>query len=162
MLEYRHVETSVLVLNASYEPLQFVSLRKAISMLHREVAVLEEVASDGHFGPFPVPKVLRLVKYVSMKWRNRPLGWSRQRVLARDGYACAYCRGVAKTIDHLTPVSRGGANTWENTVAACMPCNQKKKDRSPGEANMRLLVDPVVPTYWDICRRISPDTVVFA
>ncbi|HWV25882.1 MAG TPA: HNH endonuclease, partial [Aeromicrobium sp.] len=64
------MDGSVLVLNASYEPLQRVSLRHAIKMLVREVAVVEEEAG-GTFGPFPVPKVLRLVRYVVTRWLHR-------------------------------------------------------------------------------------------
>ena len=62
---------TVLVLNASFEPMHRVSLKHAISMLVREVAVVHEAVGEASFGPFPVPRVLRLVRYVAMAWRYR-------------------------------------------------------------------------------------------
>jgi 5-methylcytosine-specific restriction endonuclease McrA len=135
----------VLVLNASYEPLQRVSLRHAIKMLVREVAVVEE--TDGRtFGPFPMPKVLRLVRYVVARWRNR-LGCTKAAVKSRDRF-CAYCGGSAETVDHIVPRSRGGGLTWENAVAACLRCNHRKANRTPEEAGMKLLVMPGPPPRW--------------
>lgn len=136
----------VLVLNASYEPLQRVSVKHAIKMLVREVAVIEE-AGDETFGPFQVPRVLRLVRYVVTRWmhtRNRIP--TKSAIKARDGM-CAYCGGSPETIDHIVPRSRGGTLTWENAVAACMKCNHRKADRTPGEAGMELLVNPRQPVY---------------
>ena len=136
----------VLVLNASYEPLQRVSVRHAIKMLVREVAVIEE-ATEQNFGPFPVPKVLRLVRYVVTKWMHqRTRIPTKSAIKARDGM-CAYCGGAPETIDHIVPRSRGGTLSWENAVAACIRCNHRKADRTPSEAGMRLLVAPVQPTY---------------
>ena len=137
-------EAHVLVLNASYEPLQRVSLRHAIKMLVREVAVIEEEA-DGTFGPYPVPKVLRLVRYVVARWRHRRGHLcTKSAVKARDGM-CAYCGGRAETVDHVVPRSRGGVLSWENAVAACLRCNHRKADRTPAEAGMTLLITPTVP-----------------
>ena len=134
----------VLVLNASYEPLQRVSLRHAIKMLGREVAVIEE-ADAGTFGPFPRPLVLRLVRYVVTRWRNRR-GCTKSAIKARDRM-CAYCGGTAETVDHIVPRSRGGTLTWDNAVAACLRCNHRKADRTPAEAGMTLLVTPQQPQY---------------
>jgi 5-methylcytosine-specific restriction endonuclease McrA len=136
----------VLVLNASYEPLQRVSMRHAIKMLVREVAVIEEAAT-GRFGPFPVPKVLRLVRYVVTQWMHlRSNLCTKSAIKARDKM-CAYCGGKAETVDHVVPRSRGGALTWENAVAACLRCNHRKADRTPAEAGMTLLVTPQQPQY---------------
>jgi 5-methylcytosine-specific restriction endonuclease McrA len=132
----------VLVLNASYEPLQRVSVRHAIKMLVREVAVIEE-ATEETFGPFPMPRVLRLVRYVVARWRNRR-GCTKSAVKARDRM-CAYCGGTADTVDHIVPRSRGGTLTWDNAVAACLRCNHRKADRTPAEAGMTLLVQPGPP-----------------
>jgi 5-methylcytosine-specific restriction endonuclease McrA len=71
----------------------------------------------------------------------------------RDGHSCGYCGGQASTIDHVTPRSRGGKNTFANTVAACGGCNQRKGDRTPAEAGMRLRVEPVAPTWAVLGRR---------
>lgn len=143
--------SAVLVLNASYEPLHFVDVRHAVKMLIREVAVIEEAEPDRTIGHLPLPKVLRLVRYVAMKWRtHRPPGWSRRRVLQRDNNACAYCGGHASTIDHVVPVSKGGPSSWTNTVAACGPCNGRKRNRTPEEANMVLRLVPAVPSWWQL------------
>ncbi|MBA2418760.1 MAG: HNH endonuclease [Nocardioidaceae bacterium] len=140
------MDAHVLVLNASYEPLQRVSLHHAIRMLVREVAVVEEAHESAMFGPFRVPKVLRLVRYVVMKWvhRRSPI-CTKTAVKARDG-RCAYCGGHADTVDHIVPRSRGGTLTWDNAVAACVRCNHRKANRTPFEAGMTLLVVPSAPS----------------
>lgn len=137
----------VLVLNASYEPLQRVSLRHAIRMLVREVAVIEEV-DDGTFGPFPRPKVLRLVRYVVTRWMHRRSHLCTKSAIKARDKNCAYCGGSAETVDHVVPRSRGGLLTWENAVAACLRCNHKKGNRTPSEAGMPLLFTPARPTSF--------------
>jgi 5-methylcytosine-specific restriction endonuclease McrA len=144
----------VLVLNAGYEPLQTVSVPHAIRMLVRHVAEIHEAEDGLAYGLFPRPKIVRLLRYVVMKWRyTQPPRWSRRGVLTRDGHRCAYCGRRATTIDHVTPLSRGGARTsWLNTVAACggasRSCNARKADKLPAEAGMTLRFTPYVPT-WD-------------
>jgi 5-methylcytosine-specific restriction endonuclease McrA len=140
--------SAVLVLNADFGPLHRVSLRHAIRMLFREVAVVHESEPDARIGVYPIPTVVRLVSYVVTRWRHsRGPAWSRAGVLVRDGRRCAYCGGVASTIDHVLPRSRGGGNEWSNTVAACGRCNNRKGDRTPSEARMPLLVTPYAPTW---------------
>lgn len=137
----------VLVLNAGYEPLHRVSVKHAITMLVREVAVVEEAVEGHRFGPYPMPRVLRLVRYVAMRWRYRGAGRpavTKDGVKRRDG-ACAYCGGPAETVDHVIPRSRGGDSSWLNLVAACEACNGRKADRTPLEAGMPLLLAPFVP-----------------
>lgn len=142
--------SQVLVLNAGYEPLHSVSVRHAINMLMREVAVIEEAHPDENMGPFPKPRVLRLVRYVSMRWRHsRQPRWTRSRLFSRDGGRCAYCSRPATTVDHIVPQARGGGSTWLNTVASCLSCNSRKGCRNPDEAGMKLLIVPRVPTWWD-------------
>lgn len=138
--------SAVLVLNAGYEPLHKVSLRHAIKMLHRQVAVIEEAIDGQSFGPYRVPRVLRLVRYVAMRWAQREPAFSKVGVKRRDG-KCAYCLGRPETIDHIIPASRGGELSWLNTVAACKKCNNKKANRTPTEARMKLLIRPTIPTY---------------
>jgi hypothetical protein len=145
--------SDVVVLNASYEQLHLVSLKHAIKMLVRQVAVVEE-ADVGHIGPFPRPKVLRLVRYVVMKWRYHAagkLGYSKAGLLRRDGHRCAYCgRPGADTVDHVLPRSRGGQTGWLNTVAAHATCNQAKGNRTPDEARMPLHWQPWAPTRGEL------------
>lgn len=140
---------SVIVLNASYEPLQTVSIPHAIRMLVREVAVVEEAHGERTIGPFPVPRVLRLVRYVVTHWRYAAgrMKYSKHGVLRRDKFRCAYCgRSNADTMDHVLPRSRGGRAEWLNAVAAHAVCNERKGSRTPDEAGMPLLWQPWVPT----------------
>jgi 5-methylcytosine-specific restriction endonuclease McrA len=145
---------AVLVLNADLGPLHRVSLHHAIRMLCREVAVVHEAEPDIRLGIFPVPKVVRLVQYVVTRWRySSGPAWSRRGTHERDRGRCAYCGGSASTIDHILPRSRGGKNTWLNTVAACGHCNQRKGDRTPAEAGLRLRVEPFAPTWAGLAHR---------
>jgi len=144
----------VLVLNADLGPLHRVSLKHAIRMLCRRVAEIHEAEPDRLIGIYPRPKVLRLVTYVVTRWRYAAApAWSRRGVLVRDRHRCAYCLGRASTVDHIVPRSRGGANTWLNTVAACGGCNQRKGDRTPAEAGVRLRFEPAAPTWAALVRR---------
>jgi hypothetical protein len=139
----------VLVLNAGYEPLHRVSVKHAITMLVRGVAVVEEFVEGESFGPYPLPRVLRLVRYVTMRWLYRGGGrpaLTKDGIKRRDG-ACAYCGGPAQTVDHVVPRSRGGESSWLNLVAACRPCNHRKADRTPLEAGMPLRMAPYVPPF---------------
>lgn len=145
---------TVLVINADFGPLHRVSLRHAIRMLCRRVAEIHEAEPDRVIGVFPKPKVVRLVNYISTKWRyTQGPTWSRPGVLKRDDYRCCYCHAHAVTVDHVVPTSRGGRNTWVNTVAACSNCNSRKADRTPEEAGMRLLRKPFAPTWAILAHR---------
>lgn len=138
---------TVLVLNAGYEPLHRVSVKHAIKMIVREVAVIEESVDDKTFGPFPMPKVLRLLKYIKMNWRTVNPRFSKRKLFIRDNYECAYCGKTATTVDHILPRSRGGTTIWENAVASCLKCNHKKGNRTLEEANMTLRFLPKIPTW---------------
>lgn len=141
-----------LVLNASYEPLSTVSLRRAVVLVIQHKAVVEQ----SHPGlrvraaemDLPVPQVIRLRRFVKVPFRQRA-PWSRRGVLVRDRHRCAYCGRRATTIDHLVPRSQGGGDSWLNTVAACAEDNHRKADRTPAQAGMRLLAKPFEPTPAD-------------
>jgi 5-methylcytosine-specific restriction endonuclease McrA len=144
---------AVLVLNADLGPLHRVSLRHAIRMLCRGVAEVHESEPDIRYGPWPMPTVVRLVRFIVTKWRyTSGPSWSRSGVLRRDDFRCGYCNGRGVTVDHIVPVSRGGKNTWTNTVASCDPCNQRKGDRTPQEAGMVLQFKPQAPTWANLRR----------
>jgi 5-methylcytosine-specific restriction endonuclease McrA len=145
------VAQSILLLNASYEPLTVVTLARAVKLLLRdrvEAVSAEHVLIASAAETLAVPQVLRLKFYAHVPQRHAP-SWTRRGVLARDEYACAYCgRHFALrdlTVDHVIPVAQGGLSTWGNTVAACARCNQRKADRTPHEAGMKLLVEPKTP-----------------
>ena len=148
------MDAAVLVINADLGPLHRVRLKHAIRMLLRQVAVIHEAEPDTLIGVFPMPRVVRLVQYVVTRWRyTAGPAWSRAGVHARDGRRCGYCGGEATTIDHILPRSRGGRNTWRNTVAACGGCNQRKGDRTPAEAGMVLRVTPTAPSWSAVVAR---------
>jgi 5-methylcytosine-specific restriction endonuclease McrA len=147
------VDAAVVVLNADLGVLHRVSLRHAIRMLFRQVAVIHEAVPDRKIGVYPVPKVVRLVQYVVTKWRyTAGPCWTKPGVLRRDGHTCGYCGSLAGTVDHILPRSRGGRNTWTNTVAACDDCNQRKGRRTPAEAGMVLRITPRHPTWAAMSR----------
>ena len=154
---------SVLLLNASYEPLAVISMRRAVSLMLRErvdAATDDILTLKGMTDHLTIPKVLRLRRYISVPQRG--VGWSRRGVLHRDKHRCIYCgiqagehnkknKGSSSirkndfTIDHIRPVSRGGKNTWSNTACSCPACNQRKGSRMPHEAGMPLLWEPKMP-----------------
>ena len=145
--------SAVLVLNATYEPLSVVSVRRAVILLLKEKAEIIEATKArlrAERLSLPVPSVIRLVAYVRLPYRLA-LPVTRRTVLARDNYVCQYCgQAYAKaelTVDHVVPRSRGGEHAWENVVAACLRCNQRKGDRTPEEASMSLLAKPMRPRY---------------
>ena len=129
------------------EILGAVSIKKAITMLHRNVAIIRTDYPDQLFGPYPKPKTIKLIRYIFPRWRyeKRIIHYSRKGVLERDGYICAYCHEYANTIDHVIPKCNGGASDWLNTVACCKRCNTIKAGRTPQEARMTLLNKPALP-----------------
>ena len=142
----------VLVLNASYEPLSLVSVRRAVVLLLREKAELLEVTQQmlrSSNRVLPVPLVIRLVHYVRLPHRKVPA--TRAAVMLRDAYRCQYCGDTSgrsyMTVDHVIPRSRGGKHEWENLVTACTRCNQRKGSLTPEEAGMTLLHKPAEPSY---------------
>ena len=139
--------TGVLVLNADDTALHTVSVKHAIGMLVREVAIVEEAMPDQTFGCFPLPTTLRLTRYVktAFLYAQEP-GWTKRGVLRRDGWRCAYCAQRADTVDHVLPRSRGGANSWLNTVACCQDCNSRKANHTPDEVGMKLGWQPFAPS----------------
>jgi 5-methylcytosine-specific restriction endonuclease McrA len=138
---------SALVLNATYEPLSVVPVRRAVCLVLAEKA--EIVHDDGgelrsaHLS-VPRPVVIRL-RYVVKVPYHRRTALSRRAVFARDGHRCQYCGNHADSIDHVLPRSRGGTHEWENVTACCRGCNLRKRDRTPEEAGMRLHRRPTAP-----------------
>src|SRR5947209_4603766 len=138
----------VLVLNASYEPINVCAARRAIVLVLKGVAMAEE--ENGHFLhaarlSMRVPSVIRLLEYRRIPHQTRAL--SRKNILLRDRNTCQYCGVVLPsselTLDHVIPRSRGGNSTWENLVACCHACNRKKADRLLHELDdMQLQREP--------------------
>ena len=136
-MDYSKLEPNqtILVLNASYEPLNFTNWRRAVVLL-----IKNKAQALGK-------RVIRLVNYIKIPYKklmqNKP---SRAMIYKRDGHKCQYCGSTRNlTIDHIFPTSKGGDNSWENLVVACMPCNTRKGDKLLEETNLILDTTPKKP-----------------
>jgi 5-methylcytosine-specific restriction endonuclease McrA len=159
-----------LALNASFEPLTILSARRAVRLVLDRKAEILEVDGRRAFRSerqvIPFPTVIRLVRYVQVPRRFRRQV-TNTFLFARDEYSCQYCgrhrsdlRGRQfLTRDHILPLSRGGGNTWDNVVTSCSPCNNRKGNRLPAEAGLKLQSDPKEPNHvhlvWAV-RRVTP------
>ncbi len=159
-----------LALNASFEPLTIIPVRRALRLVIDRKAEALEVDEDRPFrsesAEFPAPVVIRLVRYVHVPRRLRRQV-TNTFLFARDRYSCQYCgkhrrelgHRESLTRDHIVPLSRGGDNRWKNVVTACSRCNLRKGNRLPSECGMRLLSAPVEPNevelVWAV-RRVTP------
>ena len=141
----------ILILNSSYEPLQFCSAKRGIVMVLSGRA--EQIECNGYVvrSPsisFPVPTVIRVLNLVRRKVR-KTVSFSKKNILRRDNFTCQYCgnKDHPLTVDHIVPKSRGGETIWTNVVVACKPCNMKKGSRTAREANMKLGQSPTRPKF---------------
>ncbi len=142
------MQTPVLVLNASYEPINICGARRALVLVLKGVAKTEEQHDAMLHAArvfMPLPSVIRLLEYRRIPHQTRAL--SRKNILLRDRNTCQYCGVVLAagelTLDHVIPRSRGGLSTWENLVACCHPCNRRKGNQLLLElTDMKLLREP--------------------
>lgn len=159
---------TVSVINASYEPLGSTRLKRAMALVLKGDAVIEEadpLREVRHAdGSFPWPVIIRLLRYVKVNLKTAPVAWSKSGVMKRDGFVCGYRSDhllpdranngfvdlwhahPADTVDHIVPRAKGGRDTWENTVACCRHHNAIKGDRNLEDVNMVLVVTPSTPT----------------
>ena len=142
----------ILVLNYSFEPLQFCDARKALTMVMAGRA--EEIETDGYLvrspnKTFPLPIVIRVLKMINRRSR-RNIAFSKKNILRRDNYTCQYCgdKNHNLTVDHIIPKSRGGSASWTNLVVACKSCNLSKGNLTASEAGMKLSTKPSKPEYY--------------
>jgi 5-methylcytosine-specific restriction endonuclease McrA len=159
-----------LALNASFEPLTIIPVRRALRLVIDRKAEALEVDEERPFrsetARYPAPVVIRLVRYVHVPRRLRRQV-TNTFLFARDGYSCQYCgrhrrelgHRESLTRDHVVPLSRGGDNRWTNVVTACSRCNLRKGNRLPSECGLRLHSDPGEPNevelIWAV-RRVTP------
>ena len=143
----RSLQEPVLVLNATYEPINVTAVRRALVLILKGVATTEE--DDGSFiraarFAIRIPSVIRLLEFRRIPYQTRAL--SRKNLLLRDRYTCQFCGrpfpAHELTLDHVIPRSRGGHTDWDNLVACCHKCNNLKGDRLPEEAGLKLLRPP--------------------
>lgn len=170
----------VLVLNRSWMGIHIVDWHKAMTLmvkeaarpLNRELEVFDfkswlefsEVHDD-----FPkvttvkhkiaLPEIIILTNFDRLPMRD--IKYSRPTVFERDNYTCCYCNKRFNkdelTADHVFPKDRGGKLTWDNTVTACKPCNNKKANRTPAEAGMKMHYHPKKPKWVSPLSKIGPD-----
>jgi 5-methylcytosine-specific restriction endonuclease McrA len=156
------VSGRVLVLNATYEPINVCSIRRAVVLLLKEKAeMLERNARELHSERCTVarPVVIRLVSYVRVPHQAHRRKITRRAVFARDGWACQYCGSRSNlTVDHVVPRSKGGQSSWENIVASCGPCNRRKGDSLPAQVGMKLRRAPRIPRA-EIFIHVSAPTI---
>lgn len=141
-----------LVLNAAYMPIDRISWKEAISNLvtgrAEVVAEYEDWTVRSPTKTWKVPSIIRFLGKVLGLFRKGPK-FNRHNVYLRDQGKCQYCGSrVSKsdfTYDHVIPRKLGGKTVWKNVVISCFPCNQRKADRTPDQAGMKLLSKPVRP-----------------
>ncbi len=157
-----------LLLNASWEPLNFITDERAVMLILKGRAEIitnmmgTRSVWDGLFfnsisNRFAVPATLRLLNRVNRRWK--PPKFRKKVLFNRDGWKCMYCgcdlSWRTAEIEHIVPKSQGGPKSWGNCVAACKSCNKRKANRTPSEAGMRLLRQPKEPTalhFWDVMK----------
>jgi len=165
------VQGQVLVLNKSWVAIHIASARRALSLLYQGLAravhpsdyslydfndwcELSECLESGRYVR-TVSLRIRVPEVILLKTFNgfirHEIRFSRRNIFERDKNTCQYCgKRAAKsdlTIEHVIPRSRGGIDSWENVVLACIDCNIKKSNRTPEEAHMPLLQKPVKPAW---------------
>jgi 5-methylcytosine-specific restriction endonuclease McrA len=162
-----------LTLNASYEPLTIVPVRRALRLVIDRKAEPLEVDESCLFHSerriFPAPVVIRLVSFVHVPRRFRR-HVTNTFLFARDGYSCQYCGRHRRelghreflTRDHLTPLCRGGTNSWSNVITACTRCNHKKGNLTPEESNMWPLRPAAEPNHVELVWAVRKVTTIQA
>jgi 5-methylcytosine-specific restriction endonuclease McrA len=156
----------VLVLNATFEPINVCTVRRAVVLLLKAKAELVErgrLELHSENSTVARPVVIRLITYVNVPRDAHRRKITRRAVFARDSWTCQYCGSRSNlTVDHVIPRSKGGTSSWENIVASCAPCNRRKGDRLPRQAGMHPrkrprtpraeifihVASPTIPTAW--------------
>jgi len=150
-----------LLLDCNYFPVKIIHWQKAMTLL---IANRAEVIDEYHDRiirsvslSFKLPKILRLFSNHRLSFNVK---FTRMNVFYRDNYQCQYCAIKLPvqelTFDHVIPVSRGGATSWDNVVTCCRKCNSKKGPLLPKEAKMTLLKKPKRPNWSpELCLRLS-------
>ena len=140
----RNGYSKVLVLTATFLPINICSWKRAITLLFKGKADGLEKSNKLINGKYILPFVIKLKKYVPLPYNDVVL--TRKNVFLRDNHTCQYCgKNGNLTIDHVIPRCKGGKDSWDNVVVCCIRCNNKKGDRTVEESGMRLLSVPYKP-----------------
>jgi hypothetical protein len=137
----------VLLLNSSYQPITFCSMKKAITLMFLEKAEVVQNRNDmmimGVSSNLSCPSIIRLKEHRPLKIRVQ---LNRKNILKRDGFKCVYCGSRSDlTIDHVVPKSKGGKTSWENLVTACNDCNNTKDNKLLHESGLVMKTKPRMP-----------------
>jgi 5-methylcytosine-specific restriction endonuclease McrA len=138
------INSAVLVLNSSFEAISIRSARRALTLVVKDRAVIQEHTGQEIYPGIYMPSVIRLKEYRYIPVRIQIL--SRKNIFLRDRNICQYCEkhfsASELTLDHIVPKSKGGRDSWDNLCACCQKCNKKKADKSLEESGMKLLHKP--------------------
>ncbi len=144
----------VLLLNSTFEPLNVISWKKAVTLLFKgKIEIIEEYDNrdlKSISTKFKHPSIVKLQYYVKINNFKR-INLNKDNIYIRDSYTCAYCgkRFPKKmlSLDHIVPSSLGGGKSWDNLVTACFDCNNRKGNRTPEQAGLKLIVKPYRPSF---------------
>ncbi|MCK5033461.1 MAG: HNH endonuclease [Calditrichia bacterium] len=144
------LKKNVLVLNQNYEPVMICNVKRAVILIYlgkAEVVEKLDIELRSITSTMPFPSVVRLIVYIH-KPRNKII-LSRKNILKRDHHTCQYCgkTHLPLTVDHIIPKQLGGKDSWTNLICACIRCNNKKGNRTPEQAEMKLLSKPKKPSH---------------
>lgn len=148
----------VLLLNSDYSPLGVISWKKAVKLMVKgkvEVVKLATrvITNAERTVKMILPSIIKLIKFIRYIYKAK-VPFNKRNILIRDNFECQYCgkkivSGVGATVDHIIPRSMGGKTTFENCVASCLPCNNRKDNKLPREVGMFPKKRPTSPTVYE-------------
>jgi 5-methylcytosine-specific restriction endonuclease McrA len=166
-----NLDKQVLVLNRSWQPINVMTVQKALVMMSTDVATAMDFSDEGYFVPVRwkdwlelpvreqddgiktparlvrVPRVIIAIQFNKVPLKRQRL--SLKHLRERDNYRCAYTQRVLTpdecSMEHVVPRSKGGATEWKNVVLADKQINNIRGNRSLEEAGLTLKVQPRVP-----------------
>lgn len=144
------LKRNVLVLNQNYEPVTLCNVKRAVILVYLGKAeIVEKLDIELHSvnNSIAFPSVVRLMVFIRKPRNNVVL--NRKNIIKRDYHTCQYCgkKNLPMTVDHIVPKHFGGEDSWTNLICACIKCNNKKGNRTPEQANMKLLKKPKRPSH---------------
>ena len=153
-------DVHILLLNANHDVLSVINFKRCMKLMFRNKIRIHKSFDDielriGKDQKIQLPSIVVLVEFKNIYGKvRRTVDITKKNILVRDDFKCAYCgkhiTSANGTIDHIVPKSRGGKHVWLNVIASCKPCNNKKDNKTPNEAGMKLLVQPRVPKLREI------------
>lgn len=141
----------VLLLDVTYEPLKVIGWQRAVYLIFSGKAEVVEESTETVSSASKQWKLPSVIRQLRRFRRKNEAQFSRLNIYLRDGWTCQYCgeKKISRdlTFDHVIPRAHGGKTNWTNVVTACKECNCYKADRTPEQANLELITDPVKPKW---------------